>query len=318
MKKEVNSSECPASDLVKALEAQREAMLSVPFLCFLMFRFCRPLFAQPSNWAKFFHRAETRSPCCLVQPVAAMSLWLCRLGCPNLLHAPWRTQDVGWCSCKLRLAEWDCPYIYTVYIYMYIYVYIYICIYIFMYIYICVCVCVHFFILQMKIHWRQLTSTDINDPHAMACWDAPPGGRNWDDSWRPWPSLLPWWGCGATSCACASGPRTGLTQTSFFFREETNHNKYSTGFLNFYSSRPCGLRFRGKMKSQSVDSVDSDALLGCKENLAVPLRGYQRHCLAVVSHKVCPKARAVHHWPHGESDMEDFRGGVRLPDLKKA
>lgn len=27
-----------------------------------------------------------------------------------------------------------------------------------------------------------------------------------------------------------------------------------------------------------------------KENLAVPLRGYQRHCLAVVSHKVCPKA----------------------------
>jgi hypothetical protein len=26
----------------------------------------------------------------------------------------------------------------------------------------------------------------------------------------------------------------------------------------------------------------------------------------------------VHHWPHGESDMEDFRGGVRLPDLKKA
>eukprot|EP00435_Cladocopium_sp_Y103_P056115 s608_g18.t2 len=27
-----------------------------------------------------------------------------------------------------------------------------------------------------------------------------------------------------------------------------------------------------------------------KENLIVPLRGYQRHCLAVVSHQVCPKA----------------------------
>ena len=93
---------------------------------------------------------------------------------------------------------------------------------------------------------------------------------------------------------------TADTQTSVFFREERNHNKYSTGFLNFYSS-PCGLRFRGKMKSQSVDSVDSDALLGCKENLAVPLRGYQRHCLAVVSHKVCPKARTVRHWPASQT-----------------
>ena len=137
------------ADLVKALEAQREAMLSVPFLCF----------NHPTGPTKFFHRAGTRSPCCLVQPVAAMSLWLCRLGCPNLLHAPWRTQDVGWCSCKLRLAEWDClmpKYIYIhMYICRYIYIHMYICIYIYM--------CVYSFFWTanedpLTSNWHQLTS----------------------------------------------------------------------------------------------------------------------------------------------------------------